>query len=180
MIQGTMMASKPKMMQEAIEFSNDLKDQKIRTFAKRQAGNKRKLDSNPRDNQVQQSPFKRQNVARAYAVGPNEKKEYAGTLPLCNKCKFHHNGMCIVKCAKCKRVGHLTRDCRNPVAANNQRTLTCYECENQGHYKSDFLEFKNQNCRNQSENNEAHGIVYALGGGETDQDLNNIEDDINA
>ncbi|GKG19978.1 hypothetical protein Tco_0379779, partial [Tanacetum coccineum] len=26
----------------------------------------------------------------------NEKKDSAGTLPLCNKCKFHHNGPCTV------------------------------------------------------------------------------------
>nr|GEV75356.1 reverse transcriptase domain-containing protein [Tanacetum cinerariifolium] len=46
MIQGSVMASKPKTMPEAIEFSNDLMNQKIRTFAKRQAENKRKLDDN--------------------------------------------------------------------------------------------------------------------------------------
>nr|GEV50554.1 putative ribonuclease H-like domain-containing protein [Tanacetum cinerariifolium] len=36
-------------------------------------------------------------VAIAYTVGPGERKEYAGTLPLCNKFKFHHNGKCTVK-----------------------------------------------------------------------------------
>nr|GEU70302.1 reverse transcriptase domain-containing protein [Tanacetum cinerariifolium] len=35
MIQGSVMASKPKIMQDAIEFANELMDQKIRTFAKR-------------------------------------------------------------------------------------------------------------------------------------------------
>ncbi|GJZ04399.1 hypothetical protein Tco_0537674 [Tanacetum coccineum] len=142
MIQASVMASKPKTMQEAIEIANDLMDQKIRTFAERKAENKRKLDDNLIDNQVQQPPFKRQNVARAYAIRPNEKKEYAGTLPLCNKCKFHHNGPCTIMCVNCKRVGHLTRDCRNPVATNNQRTFTCYECRNQGHYISDFPELR--------------------------------------
>ncbi|GJS68553.1 reverse transcriptase domain-containing protein [Tanacetum coccineum] len=96
--------------------------------------NKRKLDNN---NQTQQQLPKRQNVAQAYAAGTGERKEYAGTLPLCNKCKFHHNGPCTVKCANCKRVGHLTRDCWSSAATNNQRTLTCYECRDQGHYRSD-------------------------------------------
>ncbi|GJV41428.1 hypothetical protein Tco_1419868 [Tanacetum coccineum] len=50
MIQGSVMASKPKTMQEAIEFSTDLMDHKIRTFAERQAENKRKLDDNTRNN----------------------------------------------------------------------------------------------------------------------------------
>ncbi|GJW71939.1 reverse transcriptase domain-containing protein [Tanacetum coccineum] len=71
------------------------------------------------------------------ASKPKTMKEYARTLPLCNKCKFHHNGQCIVKCANCKRVGHLARDCRSPAATNNQKNLSCYECGNQGHYKSD-------------------------------------------
>ncbi|GJW10574.1 reverse transcriptase domain-containing protein [Tanacetum coccineum] len=117
-----------------------------------QDGEQRKHDN---DNKLNNKPPKKQNVARAYSAGSSEKKEYARTLPLCNKCKFHHNGPCTVKCANCKRVGHLTRDCRSPVTTNNQRTITCYECGSQGHYR-------------------------ALGRGETDQDLDNMEDDINA
>ncbi|GJT18895.1 putative reverse transcriptase domain-containing protein [Tanacetum coccineum] len=81
-----------------------------------------------------------------------------------------------VKCANCKRVGHLTRDCRSPAATNNQRNLTCYECGNQRHYKSDFPELKNQNHGNQAKGTGARGMVHALGGGETNQDLNNMED----
>ncbi|GJU58019.1 hypothetical protein Tco_1235785, partial [Tanacetum coccineum] len=96
---------------------------------------------------------------------PGERKEYAGTLPLCNKCKFHHNGQCTVKCANCKRVGHLTRDCRSPAATNNQRNLTCYECGNQGHYKSDCPKLKNQNHGNQAGGTGARGMVHPLGGG---------------
>ncbi|GJZ18856.1 reverse transcriptase domain-containing protein [Tanacetum coccineum] len=137
----------------------------------------RKLDNN---NQAQQQPPNKQSVSIAYTVGSGERKEYAGTLPLCNKCKFHHNGQCTVKCANYKRVGHLTRDCRSHAATNNQRNLTCYECGNQGHYRSDCPELKNRNHRNQAGGTGARGMVHALGGGETNQDLNNIEDDINA
>ncbi|GJZ23270.1 hypothetical protein Tco_0560729 [Tanacetum coccineum] len=46
MIQGSVMASKPKKMQDEIEFATELIDQKICTFADRQAENKRKLDDN--------------------------------------------------------------------------------------------------------------------------------------
>ncbi|GJR45334.1 reverse transcriptase domain-containing protein [Tanacetum coccineum] len=74
----------------------------------------------------------------------------------------------------------MTRDCRNPAAARNQRTLTCYECRNIGHYRSDCPELKNQNHRNQAEGTGAHGLVHALGGGESDQDLNDMDDDISA
>ncbi|GJZ13460.1 hypothetical protein Tco_0548690 [Tanacetum coccineum] len=73
-IHGSAMASKQKTMQDAIEFATELMDQKIRTLTDRQAENKRKLDDNSRNNQTQQQPFKRQNVARAYTARPGEKK----------------------------------------------------------------------------------------------------------
>ncbi|GJW65085.1 reverse transcriptase domain-containing protein [Tanacetum coccineum] len=141
MIHGSVMTSKPKTMQDAIEIATELMDKKISTLAERQAKNKRKLDNN---NQTQQKPPKKQGVAIAYTTGSGERKEYAGTLPLCNRCKFHDNGQCTVKCANCKRVGHLTQDCRSPAATNNQRNPTCYECGNQGHYRSDCPKIKNQ------------------------------------
>ncbi|GJU52611.1 reverse transcriptase domain-containing protein [Tanacetum coccineum] len=139
MIQGNVMSARPKTMQEAIELANDLMDQKVRAYAERQAENKRKFDNN---NQAQQQLPKRQNVVQAYTIGSGEKKEYAGTLPLCNKCKFHHHGPCTVK--------------------------------------SDCPELRDQNHGNQAEDTKAHGVVYALGGEETDQDPNNIEDEIEA
>ncbi|GJX40173.1 reverse transcriptase domain-containing protein [Tanacetum coccineum] len=63
MIHGSVVASKPKTMQEATEMATELMDKKISTFAERQAENKRKLDNN---RQAQQQLPKRQNVARAY------------------------------------------------------------------------------------------------------------------
>ncbi|GJU52314.1 hypothetical protein Tco_1226028 [Tanacetum coccineum] len=45
---------------------------------------------------------------------------------------------------------------------------------------SDCPELKNRNHGNQAEGTEARGMVYALEGGDTDQDLNNIEDEIEA
>ncbi|GJY28747.1 hypothetical protein Tco_0404514 [Tanacetum coccineum] len=45
---------------------------------------------------------------------------------------------------------------------------------------SDCPELKNQNHRNQVGGTGARGMVHALGGGETNQDLNDMEDDINA
>ncbi|GKE56270.1 reverse transcriptase domain-containing protein [Tanacetum coccineum] len=51
MIHGSVVASKPKTMQEATEMATELMDKKISMLAERQAENKRKLDNN---NQAQQ------------------------------------------------------------------------------------------------------------------------------
>nr|GEV46324.1 reverse transcriptase [Tanacetum cinerariifolium] len=68
---------------------------------------------------------------------------------------------CTVKCRSCKKVGHMTRDCKAPVA---------------GHYRSACLKLKNQNHGNQAGNGEAHGRAYALGGREAKHDSNVITD----
>ncbi|GKC37514.1 hypothetical protein Tco_1049898 [Tanacetum coccineum] len=91
-IHRSVMASKPKTMQDAIEFATELMDQKIRTLAERQAESKRKFKDTSRNNQNQQQPFKRHNVAWAYTAWPGEKKPYGGSKPLCPKCNYHHDG----------------------------------------------------------------------------------------
>ncbi|GKA24034.1 putative reverse transcriptase domain-containing protein [Tanacetum coccineum] len=156
-IQGSMMASKPKPLQEAIELTRSLMDQKLLTYPL----------------------YKRQNVAKAYVVRTGENREYAGTLPLCNKCKFYYNGLCTAKCTNYKRVGHLARYYRSPTAVNTQRapravqkTGTCFECGSQGHFKRDCPKLKNQNRGNAAGNGEARGRAYALEGCEPNPDLN--------
>ncbi|GJW02199.1 putative reverse transcriptase domain-containing protein [Tanacetum coccineum] len=123
MIHGSVVASKPKTMQEAVEIATELMDKKIHTFVDRQTENKRKQDNNQQQQQ-QQPQNKRQNTGRAYAAGTGEKKLYGGSKPLCPKYNYHHDGPCAPKCHKCNRVGHLARDCRSPAnanTANNQR-----------------------------------------------------------
>nr|GEW05266.1 hypothetical protein [Tanacetum cinerariifolium] len=104
---GSVVASKPKTMQEAIEMATELMDKKIRTFVERQTKNKRKQDDN--NNQAQQQQLKKQ-----------------------------------------------------------------------GHYKTDCPELKNQGHGNKARGTGAHGMVHALEGRGTNQDLNDVEDDINA
>ncbi|GJX64459.1 reverse transcriptase domain-containing protein [Tanacetum coccineum] len=48
MIHRSVMASKPKTMQDAIEFANELMDKKIHTYAERQTENKRKFEDTAR------------------------------------------------------------------------------------------------------------------------------------
>nr|GEW67577.1 hypothetical protein [Tanacetum cinerariifolium] len=189
MIHGRMRASKPKTMQDAIEIATKLRNKKISTLVECQTENKKRLDNTSKNNQNQQQPNKRQNSGRAYTVRHGEKKHYNGAKPLCSKCNYHHDGPCAPKCHKCNRFGHLARDCRSPTNANTSniqkgtgasQKATCYECGNQGHYRRDCPEQKNQNHENQIKSTKARGVMHAYGGGENKQDLNNIEDEIEA
>ncbi|GJY98168.1 putative reverse transcriptase domain-containing protein [Tanacetum coccineum] len=151
----SVVASKPKTMQEEIKIATELIDKKIRTFVERQTENKRKHD----DSQQQQQQNKRQNTGRAYT---------AGSAP---------------KCHKCNRVGHLAGDCRSPAntnASNNLRGTragqkpTCYECGAQGHFKRDCPKLKNNNRGNQGGNGNALAKVYVVGHAGTNPDSNVI------
>ncbi|GJT98201.1 putative reverse transcriptase domain-containing protein [Tanacetum coccineum] len=153
MIHGSVVASKPKTMQEAVEIATELMDKKIRTFADRQTENKRKQDNNQQ--QQQQPQNKRQNTGKAYAAGTGEKKLYGGSKPLCPKSPANAN------------------------TANNQRGTgtgqkpTCYECGAQGHFKRECPKLKNNNNRGNSAGNvNALAKVYAVGHAGTNPDSN--------
>ncbi|GJY78896.1 putative reverse transcriptase domain-containing protein [Tanacetum coccineum] len=109
MILGSVKASKSKTMQEVIEFTTELMEDKTHAYAERQAERKRKNDDFSRNNQNQQ--VKRQNTGQAYTAGNSEKKSYAGSKPLCSRCNCHHEaGPCPPRCSNCNRVGHLARE----------------------------------------------------------------------
>ncbi|GJY60923.1 putative reverse transcriptase domain-containing protein [Tanacetum coccineum] len=85
MIHGSVVASKPKTMQEATEMATELMDKKIRTFAERQAANKRKFEDTSRNNQNQQQLSKMQNMVRAYAAASIDRKP-TGQKSTCHEC----------------------------------------------------------------------------------------------
>ncbi|GKD32994.1 putative reverse transcriptase domain-containing protein [Tanacetum coccineum] len=153
MIHGNVKASKPQSMQEAIVFATEMMDKKMLTMAERQAENKRKFEDTSRNNQNQQQPFKRNNVAWAYTAGPGDKKPYGGTKPLCTKCNYHHNRPCAQKCTNCKKIGHLARDC---------------------HFRSDCPRLKNGNQGNRAGNGNAIARAYVVGSAGTNPNSNVI------
>ncbi|GJW25821.1 putative reverse transcriptase domain-containing protein [Tanacetum coccineum] len=105
-----------------------------------------------------------------------------------NKRKFNNsqkdNRPCTMRCGKCNKVGHLTRDCKATISTTstqrgqvvNQRVLTCFKCGRQGHYISDCPKLKDQNRGNKTGNKsgigEAKGKPYVLGGGDANLDSN--------
>ncbi|GKC74985.1 putative reverse transcriptase domain-containing protein [Tanacetum coccineum] len=139
-----------------IRMTHDQMNQIIRQeiTVEKNSNNKRKFENQPKNNRVpQQPPCKKSGVTRAYTIGANERRAYARNLPYYNKCKLHHVRPCTVKCNNCKRVGHMTKDCKTSVAAMNQRTqvanpkatITCYECGRLGHFRNECQKLRNQN-----------------------------------
>ncbi|GJW61030.1 putative reverse transcriptase domain-containing protein [Tanacetum coccineum] len=141
---------------ELVDKGRPLKKKK--DYAARSAENKRRMESNPRDNHGQQPPFKRQNVsgqnvARAYAAGNNEKRGSAAAIPNTQR-----------------------------VPLGNLQGVICYECGRPGHVKRECPKLRNQNhgdqvgnnTGNQTGGNEATAKAYAIGGGGTNPDSNII------
>nr|GEW83599.1 putative reverse transcriptase domain-containing protein [Tanacetum cinerariifolium] len=75
-IHGSVVASRPKTRQEAIEMATKLIDKRNITFAECQAKNKQKFNDTSKNNQNQQQQNKRQNTGRAYTSGSSDKKPY--------------------------------------------------------------------------------------------------------
>ncbi|GJT51250.1 putative reverse transcriptase domain-containing protein [Tanacetum coccineum] len=137
-IYGNVKSSRPKTLDETIELSNDLIDQKLRTYAERQTDNKRKAGNLSRNNHGhQQQPFKRQNVAKVYNMGSGEKKPYGGYLP---------------KSSGNTNVANAQKDNRAVPKGNG-----CFECRASGHFKRDCPKLKNKD----GGNGNVQGWVYA-------------------
>ncbi|GJR26040.1 putative reverse transcriptase domain-containing protein [Tanacetum coccineum] len=83
-------------------------------YAARSTENKRRMESNLRDNRGQQPPFKRQkvsgqNMARAYAAGNNEKRGSTAVVPNTQRDPLGNQQGVI--CYECGRPGHVKREC---------------------------------------------------------------------
>ncbi|GJU83677.1 putative reverse transcriptase domain-containing protein [Tanacetum coccineum] len=76
------------------------------------------------------------NMARK-SISQTEQQECKVAENANNKRKWegNHNGQCTIKGGNCKKVDHMTQECRNPTAARNQRTHTCCKCGSLRHFK---------------------------------------------
>nr|GEY44426.1 reverse transcriptase domain-containing protein [Tanacetum cinerariifolium] len=85
------------------EFCENQADYIPKEKVAKNASNKRKWEGDHGGSSSQQQN-KDHKVIRAHTAGPDNKKDYARNLPLCNKCKFHHTGPCANKCGNTKEA----------------------------------------------------------------------------
>nr|GFA11200.1 hypothetical protein [Tanacetum cinerariifolium] len=129
-----------------VKFATEMMDKKMLTHVERQAEHKRKLDDTSRNNQHQQQPFKRNNVARAYTA---------------HDCK-----------SRPAAKNNSTNNNNQRAQGANARGITCFECGVQGHCKSECPKLKNSNQGNQAGNGNVVARAYAVGTTETNPNLN--------
>nr|GEV68964.1 reverse transcriptase domain-containing protein [Tanacetum cinerariifolium] len=140
-------ASRSKTMQEVIEFTTKLMEDKTRAYAECQADNKRKSEDIARNNQNQQ-PYKRQNTGQVYTAG-NGDKRFTQDL-----------GLYVPNCRSRPANNNNNNNNRNN---NNQQGNGCFECGAQGHFKRNCPKLKNNDRGNQARNDRAPTRVYAVG-----------------
>nr|GEY76832.1 hypothetical protein [Tanacetum cinerariifolium] len=154
-IYGNVKSSKPRTLDETIELTNDLMDQKLHTYAER--ADKKKTDDTSRNNHGhQQQPFKKQNVAKVYNMGTGERKPYEGSLP---KNNHGHQQQPFKKqnVAKVYNIGTRERkpyEGSLPKCTKYQRhhngpcTQKCHKCNKVGHFARDCRSSSNANVAN--------------------------------
>nr|GEY71233.1 hypothetical protein [Tanacetum cinerariifolium] len=141
-IQGNVIAANPARLQDAICIAKQLMDKKLQGYVARSSENKRRIESNPRDNRGQQPPFKRYGNCKKIGhqtrdcrvtVTPNTQGAVVG----------NQQG---IGCYECGRPGHFRKDCsklRNQNRESGNKT------------------------GNKTGGNEVTAKAYAIGGGGT-------------
>nr|GEV02794.1 hypothetical protein [Tanacetum cinerariifolium] len=149
--------SKPKRMEDAVEFATELIDKKIRTLLNvrlRVKGSKMITNSKKTRGRTLAGPM---------LLGLRRRIHMRDL----SHCALYATITMMVLCSQIPQVQQSwpsSRDCRSPAATNNKKNLTCNECGNQGRYMNDCPELKNQNHENQARGTRACGKVHALGG----------------
>ncbi|XP_052627089.1 uncharacterized protein LOC128133620 [Lactuca sativa] len=160
-LQGHILASKLTAFDSAKELAHQLinhnanHDTVTTTSEQAKRGNNKRKFWNKKKGHPTQDPAKKQQVVVVHAAtttaNPTTIRQYAGNLPKCNKCSYHHNGACReMHCTNCNKRGHIARFCRTPAqpnaqAANVGASRTCYGCGKAGHLKRNCLKARNPN-----------------------------------
>nr|GEZ04745.1 hypothetical protein [Tanacetum cinerariifolium] len=144
-IYGNVKSSKPRTLDETIELTNDLMDQKLHTYAER-ADNKRKTEDTSRNNHGhKKQPYKKQNVAKK-----------------CHKCNKVGHFARDCRSSSNANVTNAQRDGKETPKGNG-----CFECGASGHFKRDYPKLKSKNGGNRN----AQGWVYAVGNAKKNENV---------
>ncbi|KAD5318373.1 hypothetical protein E3N88_18319 [Mikania micrantha] len=166
-IRGYVRTARPSTFQSAVELGGTLTDEIVRCgrINQERAGDKRKWQDNRNERKGDQkfrkfeskgNDFGRAKTATTPIPG---RKIYLGTSSWCDKCKIHHQGECNPKyCYKCKKAGHLLKDCRVKDVAR------CYECGDTGHLRNVCPKLKRDKPQ------KATGIAFVLTATEAQKD----------
>ncbi|GJZ39446.1 putative reverse transcriptase domain-containing protein, partial [Tanacetum coccineum] len=144
MILGSVKASKPKTMQEAIEFTTELMDEKTHAYVERNSDMKPYAGSKPLCSKCDYNH-----------EGP--------CPPRCNNYKKvgHLAKDCRSQPENANNNNHNNNNRNNNN--NNQKGNGCYECGAQGHFKRNCPKLKNNDRGNQAVNDRAPAKVYVVG-----------------
>ncbi|XP_071727715.1 uncharacterized protein [Rutidosis leptorrhynchoides] len=100
-------------------------------------------------------------------VGDTTTGGYAGKLPYCSRCEKHHNGKCNIQCGNCKKMGHLSKNCRLPaittytLATKDKPFVpTCYSYGEIGHTKPSCP--KKEDITKNADAGKAKGLAFVM------------------
>ncbi|XP_022033729.1 uncharacterized protein LOC110935635 [Helianthus annuus] len=172
-IRSLVTAAKPTTITQAVTIAVSLTEDGVRMKIFGEKGDDKKETHAESSNRGKRnySNFKKGTRA-TNDTGP---KKYAGTLPKCERCKYHHLGDCrVVKCDKCGKNGHRAESCwgtgnntgsgsgfDNKNGNGNGRGQGCFGCGSKDHYKKD--------CPKE---NQARGRSFVIGAKDARQDPN--------
>nr|GEZ82927.1 reverse transcriptase domain-containing protein [Tanacetum cinerariifolium] len=153
-IKGNVIAANPSRLQDAIRLANQLMDKKLQGYAARIAENKRRMESNPRDNRLCTircgNCKKIRHQTRDFRVTVTPNTQGAAVV--------NQQG---IGCYECGRPRHFRKDCPKLRSQNHG---------NQTRNKS------GNKTRNKTEGNEVTAKAYAIGGGGTNPDSSVVTD----
>nr|GEZ72550.1 hypothetical protein [Tanacetum cinerariifolium] len=136
-IEGTITASKPQTLKEAINIAQRLMDQIIKRGSMQgTSDHTRQFDDRRNSNKNNNYP---NNCVNNYQNNRNN-----------NSNRDNDHRPCTVKCNSYNKVGHLTRNYKNkgPTTRSNQQPVLviCHACEEKGHYANQCPKTNNNAC----------------------------------
>ena len=152
--QGNVLSSNPATFDSAKRLAQRLIDHGVRHSVKvpipessreedynQESENKRKKKRTTQD--IPQEQQASTMYAATTPTASASASRYAGNLPKCGKCNFHHTGVCReMQCLNCHKKGHTVRYCRAPAQPISQvlgaeENQACYGCGETGHNQRD-------------------------------------------